>query len=154
MLPFLLISCTASAEEIGNYIELVLEGVKYEIADGLLWLEIAFLVVLDIFRTGFYWYWADKSLSFNKRINKENMSQWWARLRFGNRDRIETFRILITFSRLGSRLLKNQSLFRDWDRDFQNTNPFFETGIETFKIPIRFSRLGSRLSKCQSPFRD
>ena len=54
MLPFLLISCTASAEEIGNYIELVLEGVKYEIAGGLLWLEIAFVVVLDIFRTGFY----------------------------------------------------------------------------------------------------
>ena len=40
------------------------------------------------------------------------------------------------------------------NRDFQNHNPFLETGIETLKNPIPFSRLGSRLSKCQSPFRD
>ena len=40
------------------------------------------------------------------------------------------------------------------DRDFQNHNPFFETGIETLKTPIPFSRLGSRLSICQSLFRD
>ena len=31
-------------------------------------------------------------------------NQWWARLGFGNRDRIETFRIIIPFLRLGSRL--------------------------------------------------
>ena len=53
---------------------------------------------------------------------------------------IETFRIIIPFSRLGSRLWKSQSLF--------------ETGIKTFILPIPFSRLGSRLSKCQSLFRD
>ena len=41
------------------------------------------------------------------------------------------------------RLLKIQSLFQDWDRDFQNTNPFIETGIKTFKMSISFSRLGS-----------
>ena len=40
------------------------------------------------------------------------------------------------------------------DRDFQNHNPFFETGIETLKTPIPFSRLGLRLSICQSLFRD
>ena len=40
------------------------------------------------------------------------------------------------------------------DRDFQNHNPFFETGIETLKTPITFSRLGLRLLICQSLFRD
>ena len=40
------------------------------------------------------------------------------------------------------------------DRDFQNHNPFFETGIKTLKTPIPFSRLGSRLSICQSLFQD
>ena len=52
----------------------------------------------------------------------------------------------------GSRL--SESLFRDWDGDFDNPNPFYETGIKTFKMPIPFSRLGSRLSKCHSLFRD
>ena len=74
-----------------------------------------------------------------------NRKQWWARRAFGNRGRIETFRIMIPFSRLGSRLWKPQSLYRDWDRDFQYANPFFETGIETFKMSIPFSRLWSRL---------
>ena len=40
------------------------------------------------------------------------------------------------------------------DQDFQNPNPFFETGIKTFKTPIPFLRLGSRLSKCHSLFQD
>ena len=38
------------------------------------------------------------------------------------------------------------------DQDFQNHNPFFETGIKTLNTPIPFSILGSRLSICQSLF--
>ena len=55
---------------------------------------------------------------------------------------IEFFKkkIISKFSELGS-------LFRDWNRDFENANPFFETGIETFKMSIPFSRLGFRLKK-------
>ena len=42
--------------------------------------------------------------------------------------------------------------FQDWDRDFQNTNPIFETGIETFKIQILFSRLGIKTFKMSITF--
>ena len=54
---------------------------------------------------------------------------------------------VIPFSRLESRLFKLQSLFRDWDRDFKNTNPFFESGIETFKMPIPFFETGIETQK-------
>ena len=44
-------------------------------------------------------------------------------------------------SEMRPRFNKPRSHLRDWDRDFQYVNIFFETGIETFKMSITFSRL-------------